>query len=1031
MQQPTTDQAILFTDVVGSTSLWERDPDWMGPVMARHDRLLGSSVAAAGGRLVKGLGDGILAVFSTATAAVGAAIDAQGVLWPEPPRGLGLKVRMAVHFGETLEREGDVFGPAVIRCSRLADAAHGGQVIVSESAARELRDSGMELLDLGTHHLRDLADPTRLYQVVVGDLPCDFPPLRTLHAFAHNLPTRLSTFIGREAELREVSRLLADHRLLTLTGPGGSGKTRIGLQVGADSLDRFPDGTWFINLLRVEEGEPVAETVAADLGIAIGDQNAPIDSLAAAFAGSDALLIFDNCEHVLADVADVIRTLLGATDRLRVLATSRQALRVDGELVYPVEPLAVPDVTETDGSRIKAYASTRLFAERVSESGAGKRIGGQEQLIGEIVRRVEGLPLAIELAAGRMRYMSLRELADALTRSLDVLHGQDVDDPRHETIRSTIAWSYDLLTSDERLLLQRLTIFHNGWYRDEAVAVCSAPPLSTSAIEALLESLVDRSLVSTRELEAGVTRFRLLEQVRQFAAERLDETEAEGLRNRLIDYFVAFFQLRGRSTLQPMPVGESSAVVEWMAPMIEDISNLVAAIETAIDLRRCVDALAILARGAWEVFYVQSGYASRYYSWLDRALEEVTAADPMIALGAIEGAATCASATTKPERMVELHSEGLRRATELGDEFVQIDARIGLGVGLIRTGHTEEARRSIKEAAELAEDRYPLLALEAELWVAIEADTGRAAHERAKALLAAAQQFGETYVSFMNWYFAGNAMERGELDLGLAALDRACADPYWRLMAVVQCHFHDLRARILARMGRQSEAEEALSGAFEAARRVIGPNWAVTSVYDAAAEVAEYGGARDQAEAYQRQGLEKARRGDVGLHVGGFGLRLIPYLLDDGHHTAASDLLHEAESALRSVNRLDGFYRPMVALRRCQIAHATGRVGEAAKRMEELLPDDVDDPPSYAIVLEQLEVAALILASVDDPRASSIFAGIDRWSDEAGAVLNPVVVGRRRVPSGRTASTEDLEAPGLSEVLRAARQALSALASKV
>lgn len=1032
MQQPTTDLAILFTDVVGSTNLWERDPDWMGSVMARHDRLLESSVVMAGGRLIKGLGDGILAVFPTSNDAVSAASDAQRLLWPEPPDGLGLKVRMAIHFGETLEREGDVFGPAVIRCSRLVDAAHGGQILVSDVAARRLRGSRLELVDLGTHHLRDLAEPIHIHQAVVDGLQRGFPSLRTLHAFAHNLPTRLSSFVGRETELREISGALADHRLVTLTGPGGSGKTRVALQVGADSLERFSDGTWFVNLLRVEEAERLAETVAADLGIATGTGNCPTDALAKAFIGSNTLLIVDNCEHVLEATGEMVTALLGATDHLTVLATSREPLRIDGEAVYPIEPLAVPSPKESEASRIKAYPSTRLFVERVAESGAGSRIGEQEKLMGDIVRRVDGLPLAIELAAGRMRYMSLQEISEALGRSIDVLHSVASDDPRHETIRSTIAWSYDLLTPEERLLLQRLTVFHNGWFRSEAVAVCSPFPLSKQSVETLLESLVDRSLVSPRNLESGVTRFRLLEQVRQFAAERLDEADAADLRSRLVDYFVSFFLRHGNSTLRPLPEGESDALLEWMVPMIEDISNLVAAIETAIELQRPVDALRILTEGAWEVFYVQSGYVERYYSWLDRTLEAATSIDPMVALGAIEGAGYCASATTRPERMVELHGEGLRRAIALGAEYVEAAARVGLAVGLIRTGRTDEAARLLDEAVRLAEGRYPRLGLEAELWIALECETGEGGYLRTKRLLAASDELGETVnTSFMRWFFAWNAMDRGELDVALAAVDRVLECPYWDLMAVVQCHLHDLRARILARMGRRQQSEEALALAFEATRRVVGPNWAVTAAWNGATDVATYAGDRDRAETYLRQGLEKARLGDIGLHVGLFGLQLIPYLLDNGSDRAAADLLTEAESALRSVNRLDDFYAPMVELRRCQIAGASGRVGEAAAAMAALLPDDPWDPPSFSLLIEELEVAGLLLASVSDPRAASVFAAIDRWNAEADAVSNPVTIHRRRAWAGQYNAIGGDEAPELAQAVDIARKALRALMSNL
>jgi hypothetical protein len=274
-------------------------------------------------------------------------------------------------------------------------------------------------------------------------------------------------------------------------------------------------------------------------------------------------------------------------------------------------------------------------------------------------------------------------------------------------------------------------------------------------------------------------------------------------------------------------------------------------------------------------------------------------------------------------------------------------------------------------------------------------------------------------------------MDRGQLDVALASVDRVLEVRYYRLMPVVQCHLHDLRARILARMGRQREAEEALARAFEATCRVIGPNWAVTGVWYGAADVAEYGDDPDRAEAYLRQGLEKARRGDIGLHIGMIGLRLIPYLLDVGEVAVASDLLREAEAALASVNRLDDFYLPMIELRRSQIAGASGHVGEAAARLAEAIPDDVDDPAHFALLIEQLEVTGLLLASLSGPLAWDVFAAVDRWNDEAGAVLNPATIRRRRELLGRSALTGDVQAPGLGEALRAARQALSALVSTV
>ena len=1024
MPERTASVGVLFTDVVGSTRRWEQDPDSMGPLMARHDRALAEAVETADGRVIKGTGDGILAVFPTAARALDAAVAAQHVLHAEPPNGLGLGVRMAVHSGPVIERDGDVFGPTVIRCSRLMDTGHGGQILVSDEAA--VMTDSVKFVDLGVHHLRDLAEPIRVHQAIVAGLPGEFPALRTLKAFAHNLPTRQTSFVGREMELRDIPALLSDRRLVTLCGPGGSGKTRLALQVAADVLDRYGDGVWFIDLLAAAPDADPADAVAAELGLQNAARGDSVGALVEAFARTSTLLVVDNCEHLLDRAGRMIRSLLGGTRDLRVLATSREPLHLEGESVVLVDPLPVPGLGGADETY--QVDSVRLFENRAAEAGFAGDESERADLIAAICRRLDGMPLAIELAAARLRYVSLQELDRSLAIGFEPLRTSHAEDPRHATIRTTVAWSYDLLSEDEQILLQRLSAFREGWFRHEAMAVCSAPPLTETKVESGLETLIDKSLVARRVLETGMTRFRLLEQVRQFAQDQSDSGLAEVL-DRLIDYFVARSRASGESLLELGDASGSSTSVELLVEMVEDVSNLVLAFETALDTGRESDLFSMLANGAWQVFMLRSGHFHQLLGWLDRALETVTHQDPVLALAGMRAVGICAASFGEPHWLVDINERCRRRAVDLGWERMELSSMHGLALGLRRTGRFEESSAIYREVIDRAREDYPNLALEGELFLAMDFGVSEAAYQRTREVIRRGrdQQTDIVDLDAACLWAAWMAISTGHLEEGLADCERVLESPFWRLHTVMVCHLEDARARILAMLGRQAEAQEAVSRAREAGRRTVGPNSAAAWVYAGAATVAEYGGDAARAESLLLEGLETARRTGVPLHVGWISLLLVPPLLDRGDVGAAKRHLAQGEEALAGCNRLSD-HRVLMACCRALIACAEGDVTGAAHEMIEASPEGYDDSAQVGDVRLWVEAAASVLASGGDARACDLILALEHWERRAGMVPNPVVERRRRAATNGLTPERPGPPPDLAEAVDIARSGLTSLA---
>jgi predicted ATPase/class 3 adenylate cyclase len=541
---PTGTVTFLFSDIEGSTSLLQHLGDRFADVLADHRRLLRAAFQAAGGHEVDAAGDGFFVAFHRATDAAAAAVAAQRAMATHPwPEGAQVRVRMGLHTGEPSLTAGGYIGLDVHRAARICAAGHGGQILLSQSTcdlvAPDLPED-VNLRDLGEHRLKDLHRPERLFQLVIPHVFADFPALRTLNNRPHNLPTQLTPLMGREQAVAAVCALLRreDVRLLTLTGPGGAGKTRLGLQVAADVIDDFADGAFFVPLASLNDAVLVASTMAQTLGIRETGGRLLLESLKDFLRDKQMLLLLDNFEQVVA-AAPVVAELLVSCPKVKVLVTSREALRLRGEHEFPVPPLALPDLTHLPALELLSrYAAVALFLLCARAVNPDFSVTNENTpAVAEICVRLDGLPLAIELAAARIRLLTPQAILARLDSRLKLLTGGARDVPtRQQTLRDAIAWSYDLLHETERALFRRLAVMVGGFTIEAAEAVCHSardPVMGagqTLAVDVLdgLESLVGKSLVRPQEASVGESRFAMLETIREYALEKLAERGETG-----------------------------------------------------------------------------------------------------------------------------------------------------------------------------------------------------------------------------------------------------------------------------------------------------------------------------------------------------------------------------------------------------------------------------------------------------------------------------------------------------------------------
>jgi predicted ATPase/class 3 adenylate cyclase len=588
---------FLFTDIEGSTRLWESVPEAMEEALDRHNRLLAGVIASHGGVVVtsRGEGDSFFAVFASAVAAVEAAGACQLALESEPwPVGAALRVRMGLHTGEAHVLEGDYADHAPInRCARVKAAGHGGQVLVT-STTRGLvagrLGGGFGLKRLGEFRLRDLAEPELIYQLTHADLPAEFPPIRTVAERTGNLPVPVSSFIGRDRELALTGAALGEARVVTLTGPGGVGKTRLALQAAAQAAPRFGDGAWLCELAPVRDAGGVDEAVAAVFSVTDRAGQGTWDAVVEFLRSKQLLLVLDNCEHLLDGAAALAENLAQSCERLVVLATSREALGIEAERLVPVPSLGIPGV-DADLTTITGAESVRLFAERVAAVKPGFEVtAGNAAAVAAVVRRLDGIALAVELAAARVPAMTPAELAGRLERSFAVLAaGRRGAVARHQTLRAAIDWSFQLLTRPEQALLARLAVFAGGCTLEAAEEVCGGEGMDPDAVFELLASLVARSLVVAED-HGPVTRYRLLETIRQYGQERLEQAgEAERWRARHASYYASLLP-RVRDHAH-----DKNEEVFWAVRLAAERDNLLAAWSWAIGTGNVDTAFQMLA----------------------------------------------------------------------------------------------------------------------------------------------------------------------------------------------------------------------------------------------------------------------------------------------------------------------------------------------------------------------------------------------------------------------------------------------------
>ena len=578
---PSGTVTFLFTDLEGSTALWEEHPGLMQDALARHDAILRGAIAAHGGYLVKSTGDGVHAAFGTARDAVDAAVEAQRSLTAEQWGGTGpLKVRMGLHTGSAVIRDGDYYGPVLNRAARVMSVAHGGQVVCSEVTADILRDErieDVELVDTGVHRLRDLDRPERIIQLAAVGLERDFPRLRSLDGLPGNLPVQLTSFIGRETELREIEDVFRSARLVTLTGVGGVGKTRLALELAAGVAATYRDGVWLCELGAADDSDALVQVVVATLGVTTRPGRSLTASTAEFLSLKQLLLVLDNCEHLLDAASALAAVVLQGCPDVRILTTSREALGLPAEYVVRVRSLSVPE--SADLRSLHDSDAARLFVDRARATGSSFELTtANAPTVVEICQRLDGIPLAIELAAARVDAMTPSDIAARLDERFRLLSGRRRGAlERHQTLRAAVDWSYSLLEENERRVFDRLSVFPATFDASAASAVASDDDIGEWDVIDALRGLVAKSMLTIDDDSESSGRYQMLETLRQYARERLDEAgEVDTWRRRHAQHYAMLGEQIGFGL-----VGADELL--WKRRLDEELDNLRSAVGWALD----------------------------------------------------------------------------------------------------------------------------------------------------------------------------------------------------------------------------------------------------------------------------------------------------------------------------------------------------------------------------------------------------------------------------------------------------------------
>lgn len=699
---PTGTVTILFTDIEGSTRLWEADSESMQAAIARHDALVRGAVEAHGGYVFKTVGDAFCVAFSTAQQALLATIAAQRALSTESWERTGtIRVRAALHTGVAELRESDYFGRSLNRVARLLDIGHGGQTLLSAATAELLQDHlppGTSLHHLGERRLKDLERSEHVFQLDVEGLPHEFPELRSVELIPNNLPLQLTSFVGREEQLAALRHEQSAGRLVTLIGAGGAGKTRLAIQVAADIIDAYPDGAFFVDLAGLTEASLVPQTIAQAVGVREESGAQIMSTLIRQLRDKRMLAILDNCEHLVVACAEAAETLLRNAPTVTLIATSREALGIPGESLFPVPPLAVP--VADAGLAVVEYESARLFAERATAVMPGFQVTEDNAAaIAEICRRLDGIPLAIELAAARTAILSPQEIARRLDGRFRLLtDGRRTALPRQQTLHALIAWSHDLLGPEERILFRRSAVFAGGFTLEACEAVCTAETpagrLEAADILDSLAGLVAKSLVIADE--GTTTRYRLLETVRGYAREELAASDEDDvLAERHLDW-----NLNLCRRAEPELVGAHQR--EWFDRLAADHDNVRAAMAWGLD--HAPRQMLEMAKSLYW-FWQARGHATEGRAWLDAGLDrpEAGAADKL-RQGALLGAGSLAWLLGDDAAARRQLRESADIAAEIGDRRGRAIALAILGHSMVDAGDLAPARTVIEESVAIARE---------------------------------------------------------------------------------------------------------------------------------------------------------------------------------------------------------------------------------------------------------------------------------------------------------------------------------------
>jgi predicted ATPase/class 3 adenylate cyclase len=778
---PTGTVTFLFSDIEGSTKLAQEHPDTWESLQQRHHAILQSAIEAHNGFVFQIIGDAFCAAFHTAGDALRAAVKSQKDLHAEKWGEAIIKVRMGIHTGKAeIQNGGDYQGYLTLsRVQRVMSVAYGGQILISNTSSELIHGElpeGISLLDMKEHRLKGLLNPEHLWQAISPDLPKDFPPLQSLNDIPNNLPIQLTSFIGRENEIAELKRELNDHHLVTLTGSGGTGKTRLSLQVAAEVIDSFPDGVWFLELAPVTDPALVPNTLANLLGLReSAETKQSLSELVCGYLHArKALLVFDNCEHLIESCARFADLLLHSCKDVRILASSREALGVAGEMAWHVPSLSLPDIKHLPTiEQLSQYEGVRLFIERAMLVQPHFTVTKDNApAIAQICFRLDGIPLAIELAAARVNVLAVDQIAKRLDDRFRLLTGgARTALPRQQTLRALIDWSYNLLSEQERLLFRRLAVFVGGWTLEAAEAVCSGEGIESDQVLDLLSQLVKKSLVVMMEAN-GESRYHRLETIRQYAREKLFETdEAARIRDRHLETFIqladqGFKELDGPNDLI------------WIEKLEMEHDNFRTALSWSLESPEVDPQKALQLSGALQDFWDTRGYTSEGYQWLSKALKKAPEAPTDQRCRALHGAGLLCirisrfkDAATYLEDSLNLARQfniapliirSLCYSANIMEDRVEARKRyeesialaratrnqvyLALSLGMWAYGYSDnapEAIHYIQEAHEIAEKLGNARARAFILWVYGGIEMRRASHDSATSMLQEALQLSQ------------------------------------------------------------------------------------------------------------------------------------------------------------------------------------------------------------------------------------------------------------------------------------------------